>query len=256
MTAKIAAVLFAVACGGCVATTGSGSYVHASAQPVVTVTTSTDYEEPDLVDVEVSPGVQVVADYEEPVFHADNFYWRFSGGIWYRSTVHTGGWVVYEDVPVRVRSIERPHTYVHYRPTGYVPRARHAPYKPHDRPEVHHDPYKAPDPKPAPEPYKPHDRPEVHRDPYKAPDPKPAPEPYKPHDRPEVHRDPYKTPDPKPAPEPYKPHDRPEVRHDPKPEPVKPPHDYKPPPPPYKPEKVEHKKDKKDKKDYKDQDHH
>ena len=40
---------------------------------------------PDLV--YAAPGVQVIADYDEPVFFSDGLYWRYSGGYWYRSPV-------------------------------------------------------------------------------------------------------------------------------------------------------------------------
>jgi len=76
---------------------------------------------PDLV--YVGPGVQVIADYDEPIFYADNVYWRFDGSTWYRSTYYTGGWV-YAPPPPSIRRIERPHEYVHYRPAGWVARRR------------------------------------------------------------------------------------------------------------------------------------
>src|SRR5262245_44953360 len=78
---------------------------------------------PDLVTV--SPGVQVIADYDEPIFYTDGFYWRYYGGVWYRSTVYTGGWV-YARPPVAVLRIDRPYGYAHYRPAGYVGRPRPA----------------------------------------------------------------------------------------------------------------------------------
>ncbi len=104
-----AALLSAVLATGCYATTsGSAGYG-------VTATTVA----PDLV--YVSPGVQVIADFDEPVFYADNFYWRQSGGTWYRSRYHTGGWI-YASPPRAVLSIDRPYAYRHYRPQGYVSR--------------------------------------------------------------------------------------------------------------------------------------
>jgi hypothetical protein len=48
--------------------------------------------------VVVSPGVQVVPEVEEEVFYSDGFYWVRRDTVWYRSRVHTGGWVL---VPVR-----------------------------------------------------------------------------------------------------------------------------------------------------------
>ncbi len=74
---------------------------------------------PDLV--YVSPGVQVIADYDEPIFYSDSYYWRFYGGTWYRSHSYTGGWV-YARPPRAVVSIDRPYAYARYRPNGYVSR--------------------------------------------------------------------------------------------------------------------------------------
>jgi hypothetical protein len=65
--------------------------------------------------VYVSPGVQVIADYDYPVFYSDNYYWRYDNGLWYRSGGYNGGWSVSYDVPYGVRSIDRPYNYVHYR---------------------------------------------------------------------------------------------------------------------------------------------
>ena len=69
----------------------------------------------------VAPGVQVIADYDEPVFYTDGFYWRYYGDTWYRSNTWTGGWVHY-NAPRSLLRVERPHTYVRYRPNGYVAR--------------------------------------------------------------------------------------------------------------------------------------
>lgn len=70
----------------------------------------------------VAPGVQVIADYDEPVFYTDGYYWRYTNdGRWYRSNTWTGGWV-YASAPRAVLRIERPRTYVRYRPDGYVSR--------------------------------------------------------------------------------------------------------------------------------------
>ena len=85
---------------------------------------------PDLVTV--SPGVQVVADYDEPVFYTDCFYWRFYNNGWYRSNNYSTGWYYYERPPVAVLRIDRPYAYAHYRPSGYVARnrARYRPIEP------------------------------------------------------------------------------------------------------------------------------
>ena len=70
--------------------------------------------------VAVGPGVQVIADYDYPVFYSDGFYWRYDGGVWYRSGYYSGGWAVAYDVPVGVRRIDRPWGYAHYRAGGPV----------------------------------------------------------------------------------------------------------------------------------------
>jgi hypothetical protein len=79
---------------------------------------------PDLV--YVSPGVQVIADYGEPIFYTDGFYWRYYGGVWYRSSYYTGGWV-YARPPVAVLRIDRPYSYRYYRPSGWAGHPRTAP---------------------------------------------------------------------------------------------------------------------------------
>ncbi len=87
--------------GGCVASGQAGYSANA------TVTT------PDLVYIDSD--VQVIADYDEPIFYSGNYYWRFDGGAWYRSSYHTRGWVRYDNAPVAIRRIDRPAAYVHYR---------------------------------------------------------------------------------------------------------------------------------------------
>jgi hypothetical protein len=44
--------------------------------------------------VEVSPGIQVVPEYEQEVFFVDGWYWHRAGRAWYRTRDHRGGWVV------------------------------------------------------------------------------------------------------------------------------------------------------------------
>lgn len=82
-------------------------------------TGSAGYYEPDLV--YVSPGVQVIANYDEPIFYADGYYWRNAGGVWYRSSYYRGGWA-YARPPGAILSINSPHRYRHYRPDGWAPR--------------------------------------------------------------------------------------------------------------------------------------
>lgn len=103
-----AAATMAGACTGTVQTRGT------------VVATSDPYYDPDLV--YVSPGVSVIADYDEPIFYSDNFYWRYYGGSWYRSPYYNRGWVYYSAPPRAITRIERPYAYRHYRPHGYTVR--------------------------------------------------------------------------------------------------------------------------------------
>ena len=100
-----ASLLTGAALGGC---TGTAMY-----------SVNGDVYTPDLVEVE--PGVQVIADYDEPVFYSDNYYWRSNGGRWERSNTYNRGWVS-ASPPTVILSINQPDRYRHYRPAGYVPR--------------------------------------------------------------------------------------------------------------------------------------
>ena len=107
-------VAFVLACG----CAGEASYRYNAS---VTATVST----PDLVTV--SPGVQVIADYDEPIFYSDGFYWRYYDGGWYRSSFYTGGWVFIDTPPITITRIDRPYVYRRYHPAGYVVRHRPVP---------------------------------------------------------------------------------------------------------------------------------
>jgi len=67
--------------------------------------------------VEISPGVQVIADADEPLFYSDGVYWLYRDGYWLRSDDYRRGFVRVQIsyVPQRVRLIERPQVYVQYR---------------------------------------------------------------------------------------------------------------------------------------------
>lgn len=95
-TVTSALLLFGVGCAG-------------SAQYSATASVQT----PRLILIE--PDVQVVADYDQPVFYSENYYWRYDNGVWYRSNNHLRGWVRFEAVPARIRRIERPTAYIRYR---------------------------------------------------------------------------------------------------------------------------------------------
>lgn len=44
--------------------------------------------------VVVSPGIQVVVDFDEEVFFVDGWYWLRRDGHWFRTKDHHGGWVL------------------------------------------------------------------------------------------------------------------------------------------------------------------
>jgi hypothetical protein len=124
---------------------------------------------PDLV--YAAPGVDVIADYDQPVFYTDNVYWRYDGGTWYRSSSYNGGWQ-YATPPPAVARIDRPTRFAHYRPQGWVARRdrspergatpqqdhrtvapqREAPMSPHEAPARQRRPAYTPPHRPAPAP--------------------------------------------------------------------------------------------------------
>ncbi len=64
----------------------------AAAQASVSINIGLPVEPPRLV--VVSPGIQVVPEFQEEVFFTGGYYWVRRDNLWYRSRVHTGGWVV------------------------------------------------------------------------------------------------------------------------------------------------------------------
>jgi hypothetical protein len=70
--------------------------------------------------VEVSPGVEVIADWDEPIFFVGGLYWVNRGGFWYSSGWYRGGWERAGVVPEGVRGIAHPEGFAHYRPAGWV----------------------------------------------------------------------------------------------------------------------------------------
>lgn len=103
----LAAIAAAALSAGCFGTVGYSARVSSAGYG------------PDLV--YAAPGIQVIADYDEPIFFADSSYWRFDGVRWYRSSYYTGGWI-YATPPAAVLRIDRPRSFVHYRPQGWVAR--------------------------------------------------------------------------------------------------------------------------------------
>lgn len=111
-SARVSVALLCLALTGCWGTT-SGS---------ATLTVST----PRLV--LVSPGVYVVEDQDSAVFYSDDYYWRYDGGVWYRSSYYDDGFVQIsvDIVPVHIRRVDRPARYVRYRGAANARVLRHA----------------------------------------------------------------------------------------------------------------------------------
>ena len=97
-TSLLHSLLFVALAGGCAGSAHVGY--------------TADVSTPEMV--VISPGVQVIANYDEPIFYNDSYYWRNQGGVWYRSRSHSSGWVQYS-APRAILSIERPSAYVRYR---------------------------------------------------------------------------------------------------------------------------------------------
>ena len=72
--------------------------------------------------VVVSPGVQVVPNYEEEVFFVDGWYWSRHGEGWFRTRDHHGGWVGVERERVPEALVRIPRG--HYRRYREAPRER------------------------------------------------------------------------------------------------------------------------------------
>ena len=110
-------LLMAIALGTSAFVAGAGCAGSGHA----TYAVSAQVRSPDLA--YVSPGVYVVADYHEPVFYADNSYWRYNNGIWYSSSYYDRGWRYSRYTPRALVTIQRPTAYVRYRPsTRYIVR--------------------------------------------------------------------------------------------------------------------------------------
>jgi len=110
MMKSISSLLFVLLVGGCAAS-GSARYNASVTTPRL---------------VYVSAGVQVIEDYDEPIFYSSNMYWRYDGGVWYQSRYHTSGWVRVTSPPAPILRIERPAMYVHYRGSAHANAAARA----------------------------------------------------------------------------------------------------------------------------------
>jgi hypothetical protein len=109
---------------------GAGCGAGVGYRGTVTVSAST----PDLA--YVAPGVQVIADYDEPIFFANGYYWWFYDGLWYSSPTYTGGWAFVSRPPVAIARIRDPFRFRRFRPQGYVVRRRPVPTREVRRPVV------------------------------------------------------------------------------------------------------------------------
>lgn len=120
MQKSISSLLFVLLVGGCAAS-GSAGYSASVTTPRM---------------VYVSAGVQVIEDYDEPIFYSSNMYWRYDGGVWYQSRYHTTGWVRVATPPAPILRIERPTMYVHYRGSA---QATVTPSRAEDKREIQED---------------------------------------------------------------------------------------------------------------------
>lgn len=90
------------------------------------------YATPDLA--YVSPGVSVIANYDQPIFYSGGYYYSNFDGGWYRSPYYTHGWGYVATPPYGIAGIRSPYAYRYYRPYGYTPRYRPVPYNRVERP--------------------------------------------------------------------------------------------------------------------------
>jgi hypothetical protein len=95
-----AILIAALATGGC----------YAETEPAYLSTTYAGPAQPALVDTD--DGVQVIADYQEPIFFYNGFYWHNYGGNWYHARDYHRGWVSARGgVPGRIAGIRNPGRY-------------------------------------------------------------------------------------------------------------------------------------------------
>lgn len=84
--------------------------------------------------VVVTPGVQVVADFDEEVFFVDGFYWYRREGNWFRARDHRGDWVLMKTgVPVVLVDVPSG-KYRRYKAKGHTEPVRAYKHK-HDKDE-------------------------------------------------------------------------------------------------------------------------
>lgn len=66
--------------------------------------------------ITIGPGVQVVADADEPLFYSQGNYWLYRDGYWFYSRSYKTGFarVEFSAVPAQIRAIDQPELYVQY----------------------------------------------------------------------------------------------------------------------------------------------
>jgi hypothetical protein len=80
--------------------------------------------------VAIQPGVEVVADADEPLFYSDGYYFLYRDGMWLRSDSYRGGFarIDVQMVPDQLRRLPEPRHYAHFRRTdegrAYAQRSR------------------------------------------------------------------------------------------------------------------------------------
>lgn len=96
----------ALAFGGLAACHGSRDVVYAGQIHVASA---------DLVALEPGSDVRVIADSEDPIFYSNDAYFMWRNNRWYRAANVHGDWVHVQTVPDRLRHIDRPLAYAHFR---------------------------------------------------------------------------------------------------------------------------------------------
>jgi hypothetical protein len=152
--------MLALALSAC-AWSGSGRVQYAAA---VTV------RSPELVTLEESPDVYVLADADEPVFYTDNYYWLYRDNGWYRSHSYDRDWESVRSPSPRLRNIHSPTAYVRYR-------SRHQEARNTPTPMPQREPWRDDQPRTdVPQNLPPHAQPPLQpTEPQQAPTPNPMP---------------------------------------------------------------------------------
>jgi hypothetical protein len=93
--------------------------------------------------IAIQPGVEVIADADEPVFYMNGYYWLYRDAGWLRSDSFKTGFVRIENdlVPDRLRDLREPESYAHYRRSQHTATfARSAPRPPQPARPPHANP--------------------------------------------------------------------------------------------------------------------